>query len=155
MIVCLTGFLSGIFFILDGGYYVFMLFDKNVTLISCFVITLIECYIAVYFIGTDNLNKVCVDLTGFGVPHFFILSLKYISPAIFSFFTLSTLYNMLLNKSSYYSVLWPKLLEITIVSLPIGLILYFFIKYRNEEEKHEYAKEMEDVNVESLDKIID
>lgn len=136
IIVCSVGFLIGLLFIFDGGYYMLILFDNNVTLISCFVIALGECYTAVYYIGEEKLNKICIENTGSNIPKFVIFSAKYINPIVFGLFAISSIIKALFFKENdFESYLFPKMLKIIIIGLPLFVIVYFYILYKKQEAK--------------------
>ena len=49
-IICVVGFICGIPFIYNGGYYLFELVDGVATLISCFIVLFFEAFIASIYI---------------------------------------------------------------------------------------------------------
>lgn len=143
MIVCISGVIFNLIFITNAGFYFFVLFDDYVTLISCFVICLFECYVAAYHIGIDKFQKLSVQYTNCTVPEYFFLCYKYICPLIFGFFTIRSIINMIVdNDNKYYHVFWAKIISWVIVCLPLFFIVYYFILHYKEEDKFEEEKEL-------------
>lgn len=131
----------GCIFIFDGGYYIFSLFDENVTLFSCFIICLIETLIAGYYIGSVKLQKLSVELTDQSIPEYFITSYKIYCPAVFSAFTLMALYRLIFE-GEYYPILWPKLLKYFIILAPLIVIVYFYLKYKDDKVEEDMEIEL-------------
>jgi SNF family Na+-dependent transporter len=78
IIVCTVGFLLGLPFLAEGGFYLFELVDDYATLISCFTVTFLEAYLVSKFIGVDVLKEIIANKTGKIVPEYVFFSLQYI-----------------------------------------------------------------------------
>lgn len=140
VIICLIGAFFGLFFILDGGYYLFLLFDRSVTLISCFVLCFLQTYIAGHIIGEKKFQKMSYNITGETVPEYFFVIYRIIGPIIFAVFVFIALIKTLFyneSSSKVEGVIWPNLLEWFIISLPISLICYFYWKNKDIVVNHE------------------
>jgi SNF family Na+-dependent transporter len=102
IIVCSIGFLLGLPFLSEGGFYLFELVDDYATLLSCFTVTLLEAYLVCKFIGIDVLKEIIANKTGKIVPQYVFLSLQYLCPitlTILIFFSLegAVFYYLYLN----------------------------------------------------------
>lgn len=89
--VCSVGFLIGLAFLREGGFYLFELVDNYATLISCFTVTLLEAYLVCKYIGVDVLKEIIANKTGKLVPQYVFFSLQYLCPitlTILTFFSL-------------------------------------------------------------------
>lgn len=133
MIVCGVNTIIGAIFVFDGGFYVFMLFDENVTLFSCFLIVGLEALIAGHYIGKDKLQKLSVEATDKSIPEYFITAYKYYCPIVFSTFIIISIYKWFFNNEEY-KVFWPQIVKFIIIVSPIVAIVYFYLKHRNDSE---------------------
>ena len=48
-----------------------------------------------------------------------------------------------LSESKKYTVLWPIILEWTIIIVPLGIIIYYLIYYRDESHRYRIENEKE------------
>ncbi len=80
IVVCSVGFIIGLPFLSEGGFYLFELFDDYATLFSCFTVILLEAYLVTNLIGTDVLKEIIANKTAKIVPEYVFFSLKYICP---------------------------------------------------------------------------
>lgn len=153
IISCSVGVLFGLVFILDGGYYLVVLFDKNVTLISCFVIILMQCYIAAYYLKEEKLNELSLKKTGLIVPKYIFYVIKYVCPIMFIIFVIKELYNSIFKRSiNYYPVFWPWLIEVILIALPLYVIFYFYFKYKDDFKKEEIITELGEISSKEYEK---
>ncbi len=96
ILMCVIGFICGLPFIMNGGFYLFELVDNYATLISCFTISLLEAFVVTRYIGTDVLQEIVANKTGKIIPNYIFFSIKYISPIAHSaliFFSFSRAVN--------------------------------------------------------------
>ncbi len=78
--ICLIGFIFGLPFITQGGFYLFELVDNYATLISCFTVSLFESYLVIKYIGSDVMQEIIANKTGKVIPEYVFFSLKYLCP---------------------------------------------------------------------------
>ncbi len=98
IIVLTTGFIIGLPFLSEGGFYLFELVDDYATLFSCFSIVFFEAYLVSKYIGADVLKEIIANKTGKVVPNYVIFSIQYASPilmAILLFFSLERVVHIL------------------------------------------------------------
>lgn len=80
MIVCIVGFIIGLPFITNGGFYLFELVDNCATTISMFVVLLLMSFLVTRYIGIDILQEIVANKTGKTIPNYVFISLKYVCP---------------------------------------------------------------------------
>jgi SNF family Na+-dependent transporter len=84
IIVCIIGFIFGLPFIMNGGFYLFDLVDSCTTVISTFTILLLEAFLVSRYIGTDVLQEINSNKTGKMIPEYVLISIRFISPVALS-----------------------------------------------------------------------
>lgn len=82
MIVCIIGFLIGLPFIMNGGFYLFDLVDSVSTTISLFIVLLLSAFITTKYIGIDVLKELIANKTGKVIPNYVYFCLTYVCPIV-------------------------------------------------------------------------
>lgn len=74
------GFLLGLPFITNGGFYLFELVDSTATTISMFIVLLLASFLVSRYIGIDVIQEIVANKTGKMIPQYILFSIKYICP---------------------------------------------------------------------------
>ena len=102
--ICFLGFILGLPFVTNGGFYLFELVDNYATLISLFTILLMQAYMTSYYIGIEVVQEIIANKTGKVIPQYVFFSIKYISPVAISvliFFSLGKAVNIIILNSFF------------------------------------------------------
>jgi SNF family Na+-dependent transporter len=118
VIICVVGFIVGLPFITNGGFYLFELVDNYATLISCFVTLAIEAFIVSRYIGIDVLKEIVANKTGKIIPEYVFTSVKYFCPVVLSVLTLISLKKAVIIQSRNNIIRFIQKFTL----MPIGLI---------------------------------
>lgn len=132
--LCIFMTLLGLFYILDGGFYVFILVDQFTTLITAFLCAMLESLMVVYVLGDGYFNDLISKKTSESIPPYIIFCWKFTAPVISGLFSMIAFYHVLNEDNFHYPVLWANVVKYFLVLTPIILICYFPVKYRNEED---------------------
>jgi SNF family Na+-dependent transporter len=98
MFICLVGFIFGIPFIMQGGFYLFDLVDESATMISFFIILLAEVYIIINDVGIDLLKQLNDTKTKKPIPEYIYYCLEKICPYVLAILGLIAVFSMVFNK---------------------------------------------------------
>jgi SNF family Na+-dependent transporter len=85
ILICVVGFIFGLPFITEGGFYLFELVDNYATLIGCFTVSLMETYLVTNYIGLDVIKEIVANKTGKVIPEYVFFSIKYLCPIAHAF----------------------------------------------------------------------
>lgn len=132
-LLCVGMTLLGLFYILDGGFYIFILVDQFTTLITAFLCALLETVLVVYVLGDGYINDLISRKTSESIPPYIIFCWKFTAPIISGLFSIIALYHVLNEDNYHYPVLWANIVKYIIVLVPILTICYYPIRYRNED----------------------
>ena len=149
--ICVINTIVGCIFIFDGGYYIFLIFDENVTLFSAFVVCLAESLIAGYVIGEENLQNLSQQMTDQSIPKYFIHCYMYYCPIIFSGFILMAFYEILAGEGESYKIVWPYILKFFLCVTPTVVIIYYYFKHKDDKESHDNEKELDKVGIDEIE----
>jgi SNF family Na+-dependent transporter len=78
--ICAVGFILGLPFVMNGGFYLFELVDTYATLIACFSVCLLESFIVTRYVGLDVIKELVKTKTDKEIPDYVYYSLERISP---------------------------------------------------------------------------
>lgn len=126
-------FIAGIFLNTKAGFYFLTLYDDYATIVPFLLAAALECLIYGWIKGTAKLNNMLIYHTGEGFPEYARINIK--------FFTLPIL--LLLLVASFIQVIiinlftfpwWCVLLGLCLTGIPVGIVIYFYVRYRNYEE---------------------
>lgn len=79
MLICVVGFILGLPFVMNGGFYLFELVDNYATN-ACFLIAFLECYILSNHIGEETIKILIKRKTGKELPQYIYDSLSKFAP---------------------------------------------------------------------------
>jgi len=78
-LICIVGFVLGLPFVTEGGFYLFELVDDYATN-ACFLIALLECYIFNKYLGEDTIKYLIRIKTGKEIPQYVYDSINKFAP---------------------------------------------------------------------------
>lgn len=82
LLICFLGFIFGLPLITNGGLYLFQIIDEYATLISCYVIILLEAVLVTRYIGLDVIREMVANKTGRIIPGYIFFCIKYLIPIV-------------------------------------------------------------------------
>ena len=141
--ICVIGFFFGLLFISDAGYYYFLLFDSSILYISVFINTLIELYIATFYINKDRFSKYSLKYPKEQFYDYFFYIYKYVGPALYIFFIMTSLYSIFFGEGVFAidkmknKGFFAYFLKYILLFGPQLITLYFYVKNYYEEKEHE------------------
>ncbi len=78
-LICLIGFVLGLPFVMEGGFYLFELVDDYATN-ACFLIAFLECFIFNKYLGEDTIKVLIKKKTGKDIPQYVYDSINKFAP---------------------------------------------------------------------------
>jgi SNF family Na+-dependent transporter len=84
LIICIIGIITGTPFIMNGGFYLFTLVDECASLITGFVVILLEIYIIIKELGPELMKEINNNATKKTIPEYVFYSLEKINPIYLS-----------------------------------------------------------------------
>jgi len=78
-LICLIGFVLGLPFVMEGGFYLFELVDDYASNV-CFLIAFLECFIFNKYLGEDTIKVLIKKKTGKDIPQYVYDSINKFAP---------------------------------------------------------------------------
>ena len=131
-IICIFGFLFGIPFITQGGFFLLEWVDRYSTMIPLFLVILMETLIIVRTIGVRAIREIIANKTGMVLPGYVLASIGMLCPITMGILmVICFIYHIcdLPNNVIFFILQWVCMVY------PFVLVFYFFIKKQNEDNR--------------------
>ena len=132
IIICIFGFLFGIPFITQGGFFLLEWVDRYSTMIPLFLVILMETLIIVRTIGVRAIREIIANKTGMVLPGYVLASIGMLCPITMGILmVICFIYHIcdLPNNVIFFILQWVCMVY------PFVLVFYFFIKKQNEDNR--------------------
>ena len=132
LIICLIGFIIGIPFITDNGFFLLEWIDRYITMVPICTIIIMEIFTTTKNIKINILKEIIANTTGYIIPGYIFFSVSFIAPILMVFMIVLAFYYHLNNIPNWKII---DLLQWIIMLLPFILIIFFLILLKNNDKQ--------------------
>ena len=131
LIICLIGFIIGIPFITDNGFFLLQWIDLYITMVPICTIIIMEIFTTTKNLKINILKEIIANTTGYVIPGYIFFSVSFIAPILMIIMIVLAFYYHLSNIPNWKII---SLLQWAIMLLPFILIIFFIILLKNNDK---------------------
>ena len=142
LIICFIGFILGIPFITDNGFFLLEWIDRYISMVPIFTIIIMEIFIITKNIKIHVLKEIIANITGYVIPGYIFFSVSFITPFVMIIMIVFSVYYHISNIPDWNIII---ILQWGIIVLPFIIIVFFFVflsNNNNNNNNEEYQKFM-------------
>ena len=131
LIICLIGFIIGIPFITDNGFFLLQWIDLYITMVPICTIIIMEIFTTTKNLKINILKEIIANTTGYVIPGYIFFSVSFIAPILMIIMIVLAFYYHLSNIPNWKII---SLLQWAIMLLHFILIIFFIILLKNNDK---------------------